>query len=251
MKLCKHIQPIYEAEIKSGNTAVSVETSKKLPCKLGVHMQKAFRDDHQTELVRDLFRSPHYPVVYRYFCEECGCLLDSPLPYKSCEWTPGENAPCDMRAVATEQNVYAEDGVFEQGMKPTSISEAQKVAYDRYWAAYPDEKAALQAAGERLRKQYFRYNHDACREAEEAVYQAVNRLRALETERAALSVFAVRKRRAMEQEERTLSEALPSLRAKEEEARAKIQAEQAEILQKQAFIDRMKCLLEPYDPEKL
>ncbi len=207
----KHIQPIYEAEMKKGNAVSAVSVTKDWRCKLGVHFVNPLRDDHVTALARQIDHQAGYPVVIRYFCEECGCLLDSPPADQPCGWAPAPNDPRDMRVVATEPTVCLEDAVYGHLIKPIVISEAQKIAYDSYWGAHSDEKAKLQAAGERLRKQYFPNSFDACREANERVYGAVKRLRELETKRASLSVFAIGERRSLLQEERAISEALPSL----------------------------------------
>jgi hypothetical protein len=143
MKLCKHIQPIYEAEIKTGNTVASVTTPQNTPCHLCVHMNNTLRNNYaDSALLPEIDKTPTYPVTILYFCRECGCRIDGPIGNKP-GYTPDYNWS-DPRVLATPKNVYVQDDYYEQGMKPTFISEEEKKNADHYWTQHPDQKQQLE-----------------------------------------------------------------------------------------------------------
>ena len=125
MKLCEHIQPIYEEEMRNGNDISSVTTPKNTCCYLCVHMNKNLSNRYDfSDIIPNIDRTPTYPVTIEYFCSKCGCRIDSPLDNKSSYSATGQ---IDPMVLATPKNVYVKDNHFDQGMKPTILTEEQRL----------------------------------------------------------------------------------------------------------------------------
>lgn len=142
MVLCKHIQPIYEEEIRKGNTVVGVDAPENTICALAVEMKRELPETEPCsgmKAERPPRVSPHYPLTIEYFCRACKCMVFSCYgkslddPYKK----------PNSHILATPQNVYVEDGYYCSRSLPTMITEGQRQEIETYWSAHPDEKEKL------------------------------------------------------------------------------------------------------------
>lgn len=142
MKLCGHLQPIYAEEIRKGNTVACVFAPENTSCDIVIQMRQVLPDSEPCSDIRaekPPRNSPYDAPEIQYRCRKCrgmifsyydvseDCLDDKPSP----------------RAIATPKNVYCEDGYHFGWLRPTVISEAQRLEIEAYWAAHPEEKEKL------------------------------------------------------------------------------------------------------------
>lgn len=125
IKLCDNIQPIYELEIKKGNTISMVSNLKKSKdyrATFCVFMKDVIDNYSYDEMKieKDEIQMMHYPYEKYYYCRKCGCIISGPLSnsqkekYKA---SPFEKE--DSRIIATPQNVYwMDDERYTTGKLP-------------------------------------------------------------------------------------------------------------------------------------
>lgn len=124
IKLCEHIQPIYELEIKKGNTISMVSNLKKskdYKATFCVFMKKVLDDDYNiTHVEKSTFVDCYNPSRKSYRCKECGCMITGPIQNhqkERYEVDPFEKE--DSRIIATPQNVYwMDDERYTTGKLP-------------------------------------------------------------------------------------------------------------------------------------
>jgi hypothetical protein len=120
MQLCEHIQKIYIQELKRGNEILIVSTFKDVPAKIAVFMKNVLDDYTDSLSMLSTFNDTHYPADKQYFCKECGCYISGPLDKnQKGNYNPSPYAKPLLKVIATNENVFVEDGYIDSGMIPT------------------------------------------------------------------------------------------------------------------------------------
>lgn len=123
-KLCEHIQPRYESEIKKGNEITMIghyEKTKFCHVTLAVYMKKTLEDGCESTLVeKRCYHDYHFPFEKYYFCNKCGCYISGPMEKdQKIIMEANKHAMIDPQIIATPQNVYwMDDERYTTGKLP-------------------------------------------------------------------------------------------------------------------------------------
>ena len=111
MKLCKHLEPIYQNEIRKGNSIVYVWRQNKYFCVALKNMMEDYSSflDVKFRIETDT----HYPLAQEYSCPQCFCYICGPCEKDQYGWYKRDSFTqfCE-KAVATLDTIEIEDEVW-------------------------------------------------------------------------------------------------------------------------------------------
>ncbi len=144
MKLCEHLQPIYEKEMRKGNCVADVLFPNTKLCRFAAWMRLELPEDPSWNAVRHQ-NCPWDPEEIGYFCHDCRCGFFY--------WFCGTSELDEVLRIpnplilVTPSNVYVQEGATDSiesdMMQPAHVTDEQRQEIEDHWAAHPEERAAL------------------------------------------------------------------------------------------------------------
>lgn len=129
MKLCEHIIPIYQSEMKNGNR---IEYLSRWGKNLIVYFHNKMNDyRYIPNITFGEERDCHFPFSQSYYCPCCNCALFGPLENNQKVWyTPARFTPYSEDAIVTPKSVEIPDALWENpnffGVIPKVVGFDQK-----------------------------------------------------------------------------------------------------------------------------
>ena len=124
MKLCEHIVPIYQNEIKKGNEPLLVIVPSPddmyASIRLGVLFKKPL-GKYLFPLIEETTRfSVHFPNERYFLCQVCKCMISGPIEenQKQGRYERSTFDSPRKEVVAAKDNVYVDDGFYEKFVIP-------------------------------------------------------------------------------------------------------------------------------------
>ena len=113
MELCKHLKPIYQQEMQSGNC---ISYLYKWEPYFIVHLKnklKPYKVNAPLKIIDE--KTPHFPFSRGYFCLECHCELEGPLEKnQKNHYRRNKTTVYHEDAVATLDTVEIKDSLWQQ-----------------------------------------------------------------------------------------------------------------------------------------
>ena len=112
MILCKHIQPIYQNEIKQGNSIAFLWKQNQYLC---IALKKQTADYYNIPDIQiSEEKDHHFPFVKAYHCHQCRCYICSPLDNnQEAQYRRNMFHSVSEKAIATPKTIEIEDSYWE------------------------------------------------------------------------------------------------------------------------------------------
>ena len=124
MKLCEHLAPLYQNEIRCHNRPLFVSTPSfvdpSASAAMYVHMEKRLQEYTGDGIRCESFNDYHFPAERYYVCEACRQCLSGPA--EDGQRDAFSLSQFDLpheKVIATRDNIDIEDGVYGKFMVPT------------------------------------------------------------------------------------------------------------------------------------
>lgn len=137
MKLCEHLEPIYQNEIANGNKILSIGISYDTGLRLCIFFKDPIISKHiPPDLeVRDVILHS-YPTEHVVECKSCRMMLSFPFPKdQQGNYNPSPFAVEDPNVLASKETVVVLVETSRSGVKPTIIDQE----YSKMYAEIYDE----------------------------------------------------------------------------------------------------------------
>lgn len=128
MKLCEHLTPLYQNEMRHGNRPLFVSTPKYVDesatANIYVHMQNKLLQYEGNSVRSGTITDYHFPSERYYYCPICNHYLSGPL--EDNQTNSFEHSKFDTpndKIVATMENINIEDGFYAKFIVPVERKE--------------------------------------------------------------------------------------------------------------------------------
>ena len=111
MKLCKHLEPIYQSEIKRGNSIVYLSRWGEY---FIVYLKNKMSDYSLPNVKFSIEKDHHFPYAQDYICVQCHCSVSGPLETNQKDQYRRDNFTLfTENAVATPDTIEIKDELWE------------------------------------------------------------------------------------------------------------------------------------------
>lgn len=122
MKLCEHLEKIYQNEIKKGNKILSIGISYTTGLRLCIFFKDPIISKHIPPDLETSDETPHYtyPTQHMVKCNSCRMMLSFPFPKNQRgNYSPAPFAAPDPNVLASKETVVVLDETSRTGIIPT------------------------------------------------------------------------------------------------------------------------------------
>lgn len=121
MRLCEHLMPIYQEELKMGNEVLAVGLNFDTGLKMSIFFKKIPMLRNISKSIEEGYTNlPHYPKEHWFACNACKMLLSFPMNNDQPDtYAPVPWAKPNDKVVVTKETVYADDQLSDWSIRPT------------------------------------------------------------------------------------------------------------------------------------